>query len=386
MDLVKAIASHGGWLAYGWDFDDADDTNDDDGDWIYGDDEERKWEKLYGVELKTDSFSFLLPETNSSTRENNEFAVNCFDEGILEQQRFGSSMDPTSSSIASSSGRPIDIKVEDESGIDGILKRLEKERSFSYTVTCKDSNIDDRILSRDYELSSSEPYNVVRSSYMPELENFLYGIRRNGFAHSMDQRAMDVRNVKKESSSTAGPGQNHIHSRLRYLESELSSVLSSLRSQKDTVASLKGEGSSLKELHKLTDAREFVETEIMNTQDRLRSTKAKLAVLEGKMALQVIESQKIIEEKQKRIDATQRAVHLLRTAYVVWPNSASEVLLAGSFDGWSSQIKFGIFSLHLNLYPGQYEIKFIVDGVWKIDPLRPIVYNHGFENNLLIVS
>lgn len=61
----------------------------------------------------------------------------------------------------------------------------------------------------------------------------------NGFVHSMDQRAMDVKNVKKESGSTAVPCQNHIHSRLQYLESELSSVLSSLRSQKDTVVSLK---------------------------------------------------------------------------------------------------------------------------------------------------
>lgn len=34
-----------------------------------------------------------------------------------------------------------DIKVEDESGIDGILKRLEKERSISYTATSKDNEL-----------------------------------------------------------------------------------------------------------------------------------------------------------------------------------------------------------------------------------------------------
>jgi hypothetical protein len=70
----------------------------------------------------------------------------------------------------------------------------------------------------------------------------------------------------------------------------------------------------------------------------------------------------------------------------------------------------GIFSLNLRLYPGRYEvtvcfllsvisifmvsdlsklcfqIKFIVDGVWKNDPLRPTLYNNGNENNLLVVT
>ena len=71
----------------------------------------------------------------------------------------------------------------------------------------------------------------------------------------------------------------------------------------------------------------------------------------------------------------------------------------------------GIFSLNLRLYPGRYEvmarysyftvtsftssdsgcwfvlqIKFIVDGVWKNDPLRPTVNNNGNENNLMIVT
>jgi len=45
-----------------------------------------------------------------------------------------------------------------------------------------------------------------------------------------------------------------------------------------------------------------------------------------------------------------------------------------------------MLTLNLRLYPGRYEIKFIVDGVWKNDPLRPTVYNNGHENNLLVVT
>ncbi|KAL6547159.1 hypothetical protein OROMI_022880 [Orobanche minor] len=149
-------------------------------------------------------------------------------------------------------------------------------------------------------------------------------------------------------------------------------------------------GSSI-DLRKLSDAWEFQENEFMSAKERLRSTRVKLAVLEGKMALAIIDARKIVEEKQKRIDGARKALQLLRTTCIVWPNSASDVLLAGSFDGWTSQRKLeksstSIFSLCLKLYPGRYEIKFIVDGKWKVDPLRPIVNNNGYENNLIIVT
>ncbi|KAM3294808.1 hypothetical protein ACQJBY_037594 [Aegilops geniculata] len=140
-----------------------------------------------------------------------------------------------------------------------------------------------------------------------------------------------------------------------------------------------------------SDDWEFEETKVMHAQEELRTIRAKIAVLEGKVALEIIEKNKIIEEKQTRLDEVEKALSELRTVSVVWPNPASEVLLTGSFDGWTSQRRMeqsesGIFSYNLRLYPGRYEIKFIVDGVWKNDPLRPTVNNHGNENNLMIVT
>ncbi|KAL2546801.1 5'-AMP-activated protein kinase-related [Forsythia ovata] len=178
-----------------------------------------------------------------------------------------------------------------------------------------------------------------------------------------------------------GSNQNQVQTRLKDLELELTTALQFLRSKK--------EGYMAKE--KVSDAWEFQENEIMNSQERLRSTRAKLAVLEGKMTLTIFEAQKIVEEKQKRIDGARKALQLLRTVCIGWPNSASEVLLVGSFDGWTTQrkmekSKMGIFSVYLKLYPGRYEIKFIVDGIWKVDPLRPITHNSKYENNLLIIT
>jgi len=47
-------------------------------------------------------------------------------------------------------------------------------------------------------------------------------------------------------------------------------------------------GSPSGDFLKLSDSWEFQENEIMNAQDKLRSIRAKLAVLEGKMALAIM--------------------------------------------------------------------------------------------------
>ncbi|TVU45655.1 hypothetical protein EJB05_05147, partial [Eragrostis curvula] len=188
-----------------------------------------------------------------------------------------------------------------------------------------------------------------------------------------------------------GSERDEIHVRLQSLELDLSAALKTLRSRFDKVLSDMSNGDGATAVDDVSDDWEFEETKVMQAQEELRSIRAKIAVLEGKMALEIIERNKIIEEKQRRLDEVEKALSELRTVYIVWANPASEVLVIGSFDGWTSQRKMerserGIFSLNLRLYPGRYEIKFIVDGVWKNDPLRPTVYNNGHENNLLVVT
>ncbi|KAG8648579.1 hypothetical protein MANES_08G011400v8 [Manihot esculenta] len=78
------------------------------------------------------------------------------------------------------------------------------------------------------------------------------------------------------------------------------------------------------------------------------------------------------------------------------------VEVAGSFNGWHHPIKLDpqpsssivdstgsrksrFWSTMLWLYPGVYEIKFIVDGHWKIDPQTESVTRGGICNNILRV-
>ncbi|XP_025654528.1 protein PTST homolog 2, chloroplastic isoform X2 [Arachis hypogaea] len=300
--------------------------------------------------------------------------------------------------------KSMDIEVE-ESGIEGILNRLERQRSnsFGLGLTEKDEsdpsrNSEDKntvstlhggLIKHDQHRSQLGSENL-RNSLEPDTWRS-WIIQRNGSSNVDFEAAEIVPSEIRESSaepanreagfSSLDGDANHkdIKSRIRNLESELSSALHSLRSKADYVTMQMDQKNSSDDLAKYSDAWEFQETEIMNAQDRLRSIRAKL------------DAHKIVEEKQKRINNAHRALQILKMICVVWHNPASQVYLVGSFDGWSTQRKMeksntGMFSLNLQLYPGKYEIKFIVDGEWKVDPLRPIVVtDKGYENNLLVV-
>ncbi|KAJ4916547.1 5'-AMP-activated protein kinase-related [Raphanus sativus] len=379
-DLVERIVNQGGWLSMGWDLDEEEE-------------EEVKQEEVVLHNLSSNA---------SSSRE--------------------------------------EVVGEDESGIEGILTRLEKERNLSLGINLSGKGGE---INGDVSSNGSVPWDsmIMTASEFQELDGSAssgeYGqnryqeaksvsgnrdlndlstsetwrtwsMRRAGFTDE-DFEAAEISSsslvgLKKDDTDKDSGGKDktasysedinttHIKSRLQNLQSELSSVLQSLRSPPpDEVVARKDSETNSENLENLNDDWEFKENEIIYAQNKLRSTRAKLAVLEGKMSMAIIDAQRIVREKQRKIDHARRALRLLRTASIVWPNSASEVLLTGSFDGWSTQRKMkkaqnGVFSLSLKLYPGKYQVKFIVDGQWKVDPLRPIVTCDGHENNLLIIS
>ncbi|CAN6697138.1 unnamed protein product [Malus baccata var. baccata] len=77
-----------------------------------------------------------------------------------------------------------------------------------------------------------------------------------------------------------------------------------------------------------------------------------------------------------------------------WCGMAESVQVMGTFDGWSQgedlspeyTASFTTFSTTLMLRPGKYEIKFLVDGEWKLSPEFPTVGEGLTTNNLLIVE
>ncbi|CAI9775315.1 unnamed protein product [Fraxinus pennsylvanica] len=424
VDLVEAIKKRGGWYSLGWE-----DEN----------------EKNAGKNVKED-IDFDIGEFHKRVESCKEIAavgekdVNSFSgDSLVENEERLSSGNPNSSQLTSSSGRSLEIGAEEDTGIKGILSRLKQQRNTDFGINLgkygyqtHSSTTDERngwyfripidedspdagkstrfTLSIPTEGVANNSGGKITPDIQPETWR-TWSIQREGFqdtefeaaeiSYSKNQveQNKEAANTQITASTENNPealgrheiNHNQIRTRLRHLECELNTALHSLRSKREEFVLDEVSGSSSSDLQTISDAWEFQENEYMNTQQRLRSIRAKLAVLEGKMALAIIDAHKIVEEKQESIDGVHKALQLLRTACIVWPNSASEVLLAGSFDGWTSQRKMeksrtGIFSMCLKLYPGRYEIKFIVDGIWKVDYLRPIVHNNGYANNLLIIT
>ncbi|RZC60728.1 hypothetical protein C5167_022492 [Papaver somniferum] len=411
-DLVEAIEKQRGWLSLGWDLDNQENEE-------------------------------------VSIQDNEED----FSDGVLEndcrifQQRFDRGEENDSLSgidEVGTSGRAMQMEVENESGIEGILSRLDRERVLAYgigtghvknngrkqsisngsghdresrsTPLNSSNGILDDSKGTDSRRGSFTDHDSMHTSLQSDMR--AWGAQTRGLSeieaeaaegreHFPSDDVMVTRNIRTTDYGSKDLDEKQIRSHLQHLELELSSALSVLSSRTELADIVSLETAQLthivlhilcqgsrtlpEETHELSDAWEFQETEIMRARDKLRSTRAKLALLEGRMSLAIIEARKIVEVKQKKIDEARKALFHLRSACIVWPSSGSEVLLTGSFDGWSSKRKMekstsGIFSLSLKLYPGRYEFKFIVDGEWKTDPLRPIVNSNGHENNLLIIS
>lgn len=360
LDLVDAISKTGGWLALGWDY-----SGDED------DFESNDFNHTNELQTTVESFQQRQDAYNPSSDFLN-----------------------TSHQSASPSGRPLETVPDEDTGVEGILSRLKKHRSLSFDVHME-KNINNTYYSSKDNGALKDFHDVGNST--------IEGTWGNSRKYFSDFQAAEIdyrKDEPKDNTHTIQPdlqleetnkeeNPDHIRSRLKQMQLELSSALRSLQSKSQILNSKVQENNS-GDLQQLSDAWEFQETELMKAEDKLRSIRAKLAVFEGKIALSVIDTQKLVEEKQRRINSARKTLQLLRTTSIFWTHSASEVLLVGSFDGWTSQIKMektrtGIFSATLKLYPGRYEIKFIVDGVWRIDPMLPIVRNNGYENNSLIV-
>ena len=62
-----------------------------------------------------------------------------------------------------------------------------------------------------------------------------------------------------------------------------------------------------------------------------------------------------------------------RVAFTITAAADVPVFLAGSFNNWDAESirlegKDGIYAVELDLAPGSYEYKFIVNGFWTMDP------------------
>lgn len=64
-----------------------------------------------------------------------------------------------------------------------------------------------------------------------------------------------------------------------------------------------------------------------------------------------------------------------RVVFTLAADAGSDVFVAGEFNGWDPTAKrlvdkdgSGVYSAAVTLAPGEYEYKFVINGIWCVDP------------------
>lgn len=145
------------------------------------------------------------------------------------------------------------------------------------------------------------------------------------------------------------------------------------------------------------------ELELDQLKQQIEKEKAALSVLQNNAEIEINRAQKLISKKETELYAAEGSLSGLKEVEVKYTGYGEIVELAGSFNGWHHKIKMDPQSSSIGvgptemrqsqlwrtamwLYPGVYEIKFVVDGDWRIDPSMESVTRDTLHNNILKVD
>ncbi|XP_057740642.1 protein PTST homolog 3, chloroplastic isoform X3 [Arachis stenosperma] len=145
------------------------------------------------------------------------------------------------------------------------------------------------------------------------------------------------------------------------------------------------------------------ELELFRLKEQIVKEKLALSVLQTKAEAEIDKAKKVISEKDAELHDAEESLTGLKEVQLEFCCDAEVVEVAGSFNGWHHRIKLDpdllasasdyggsrkirFWSTTLWLYPGVYEIKFVVDGHWRLDPQRESVSRGHICNNILRVD
>ncbi|KAK9079379.1 hypothetical protein SSX86_001050 [Deinandra increscens subsp. villosa] len=145
------------------------------------------------------------------------------------------------------------------------------------------------------------------------------------------------------------------------------------------------------------------ELELSQLKEQIEKNKQALSELQVKAETEISEAQKLLLDKDAELLAAEESLSGLKQVQVEYWGEGETVQVAGSFNGWHHGVTLDpqpssnvtdpvelrgtrLWRSMLWLYPGIYEIKFIVDGKWMIDPMKEVVYRGSIHNNVLRVD
>ncbi|XP_057513801.1 protein PTST homolog 3, chloroplastic isoform X2 [Actinidia eriantha] len=145
------------------------------------------------------------------------------------------------------------------------------------------------------------------------------------------------------------------------------------------------------------------ELELSRLKEQIEKEKLALSLLQTKAETEISKAQKLVSEKDAELHAAEESLSELKEVQIQYWGDGETIEVAGSFNGWHHRImmdpqpassildpigsrKSRLWTTVLWLYPGTYEIKFVVDGHWRIDPQRESVARGSIQNNILCVD
>ncbi|KAL8216932.1 hypothetical protein R6Q57_023769 [Mikania cordata] len=145
------------------------------------------------------------------------------------------------------------------------------------------------------------------------------------------------------------------------------------------------------------------EMELFQLKEQIEKNKQALSELQAKAETEITKAQKLLLDKDAELHAAEERLSGLKQVQIEYWGEGETVQVAGSFNGWHHAVTLDpqptsnitdpvelrntkLWRSMLWLYPGIYEIKFIVDGKWMIDPMKEVVYRGSIHNNVLRVD
>ncbi|KAJ8648166.1 hypothetical protein MRB53_001189 [Persea americana] len=145
------------------------------------------------------------------------------------------------------------------------------------------------------------------------------------------------------------------------------------------------------------------ESELSHLKQQIKKEKLALSSIQEKANIEIGNAQRILSIKDAELHATEESLSGLKEVQIDYWETGETVEVAGSFNGWHHPIKMDLrpsaetmtqngssksvlWSTVLWLYPGIYEIKFIIDGHWRINSQREFITRGNIQNNILRVE
>ncbi|XP_009389138.2 protein PTST homolog 3, chloroplastic-like isoform X2 [Musa acuminata AAA Group] len=157
------------------------------------------------------------------------------------------------------------------------------------------------------------------------------------------------------------------------------------------------------EINHLKSLLDQKEVELSQLKQQIENEKLALSNLRAKGMAELGDIQRTIAEKDAELHAAEENLDGLKEVHIDYWANGQTVEVTGSFNGWQHRVRLDLhpssgqtnppglrkpllWTTVLWLYPGVYEIKFIVDDHWRIDFQREIITSGGITNNLLRVD